>query len=223
MDGSLLILTGVTLFLASAVLFLARAYRNLVIEFEALRVAQGGRDFAKAQQKATKLVEDARGKSLEIIEESEEKAQEIIKSTDLFATTTQEEFAEDVAKATQKYLLDYKKELDDVKQNVSQSFEKLAERLEKQAVSEMSTLHDKVEQTAGKTEQNLQTKLADAYQAAQAEIAEYKQKRMADFEQQIGTLAQQILKQLVNKSLSPTEHRALIATALEEAKKNNVF
>jgi F0F1-type ATP synthase membrane subunit b/b' len=222
MDGTLILLAGVVLFLASAVLFLARAYQSLGEEMNSLRT-QNLHQTAHSRQKATKLVEDARDKSLEIIEESEQKAQEILLQTDFVAADAQEALTTSLKEANQKHLGDYATLLNNLKKDMTDLFATMSSKMEEQAATEFSSLHSEIAKNTEKTQKSLESKMEESYKIANAEIEKYKTQKMAQLDQEVFSIVQQVVRDTLSKSLSKADHEAFVLSALEEAKKQHVL
>ena len=218
MESSLPLYIGITvlLFLIAAVFFFIAMYARLLEELNTLRTSHSHTSL-KEHQDATRLVEQAKNRSLEIIEASERKAKEIIASTDFFSAVSSDQISESVKTASQKQTQDYLKVLEQVKVEV------LSQHVEKEAVKDMEDFRKNLEAETLKSENMLETKVQEEHKKSNAELTAYKQTVIKKIDENMFEIVNQVVHKVVGKTLTPAEHQALVLQALEEAKQNHVF
>ena len=224
MESSLPLYIGITvlLFLIAAVFFFIAMYARLLEELNTLRTSHSHTSL-KEHQDATRLVEQAKNRSLEIIEASERKAKEIIASTDFFSAVSSDQISESVKTASQKQTQDYLKVLEQVKVEVLGQFTSLSQHVEKEAVKDMEDFRKNLEAETLKSENMLETKVQEEHKKSNAELTAYKQTVIKKIDENMFEIVNQVVHKVVGKTLTPAEHQALVLQALEEAKQNHVF
>lgn len=207
---------------AGALLFLGFAYRQLASQFEKLQ-AKTNQERSETWQKSTKMLDSAQEKSQNLLEKSEEKAQEIIVDAEFFTAAAQKELGQKIDEATHKHLGEYNQLLGEFRKELTKTFTKMSADLETGAGQELATFRQSIQERTKQMETDLQSQMTQNYQAAQDEIAAYKQAVSKKIDEQARVVIKEVVQEVVPKMISPSDHEALIIQALTEAKQSHAI
>ncbi|MHA2426597.1 MAG: hypothetical protein ACXADB_00955 [Candidatus Hermodarchaeia archaeon] len=173
-------------------------------------------ELKKAQIRAQKLLEEASIKAKEIIygaqvvrEDQEKKMDEVLgKSVEIYA------------KRFQEMIVAVQSEADKVLSGVP-------EAIEDSVATEMGVFKSALQEELAKFQEEAKTILQDVYrnanQRVQNEIDNYKGWRLKQIDNSILAIIEEVSKKVLAKEINAEEHEKLVARALEEAKRQNMF
>lgn len=184
-------------------------------------------------EKGLQKLNNAHEKSSKIIRDAILQAEEIIKKAELLKLDANKGFADELRQISQRQKEALKTQSDELQsafldaikhlenedinkfQNISKDIENIAlneiQKFEKQ-------LHD---ETIG-GQNIIDQKIQDAFAKANFEIQEYKKEKISQADKEVFQILKKISKQILRKQLNYDEHKALIMTALEDAKKEMI-
>lgn len=159
-----------------------------------------------------KLHEEAQRRAEKVLEEARNKAKEIISQAELNGEQLQKQLAQMIDEVDKDHIGEYKEKLHKISQDIESNLQ------------EQTSEFRKVLETETVTAQQLAaTKVANEYKQIQAQLEEYRQKRLTEIENGLQVAVEAGLKKVLGEMISVEGKRELINQGLEEAKKQNVF
>ncbi|CAN5286583.1 hypothetical protein BH10PAT2_BH10PAT2_4270 [soil metagenome] len=214
----MLILTGLT----GVVLALGFAYHNMLKQFQALSKSQ--RHFQdKSFHQAEEVLDDAHQQALATIQQANQKASHLISLGGAFSEEQKGVLSKQMKITSEEELNDYKVSLQQSQQELRTSLGQVSDELQRAAEAELTQFrHDLVKsttETQGLFAKQLQSELGEA----ESDVKQYKKELLDKANAHMFQVVQQVVQEVLHKSLTKTEHEALVIEALEEAKKHHVL
>ncbi len=156
-----------------------------------------------------KLSEVKTGEKIKINEYVEKKAQNVIDA-----------LSEDVKKKMQSELLEVVK---NTKTNLDKKTEELVIELKNQFSSQAFGSDKSIKEGLMGIEEGARKVVEEEYGQVKNELATYKKQKMAEIDAKVKEILPQVLKEVVTKSLSPSQQEELVLNALENAKRQNLL
>jgi len=148
-----------------------------------------------------KINEKARLKQEKILEEAREKALQILREAKMLSDEQRDEFEEQWKNVIKKVSRDFESGAEDEVKGFRKS-------LEVEAVGVEKAVADRVEQE---------------FATAKQQIDEYKKYRLAKLDGEIDEIVSNTVKKVIGKVIPMEEHKKLIISALEEAKREHIL
>ncbi len=214
----IMIVSGLT----GIVISLAFAYHKMLSQLQTLTKSQ--QHFQnKSYHQAEVVLDDAHQQALETIQQANQKASHLISLGGQFAEEQKGVLEKQLKSTSDEELSDYKLTLQKSQKELLSSLGQVSDELQRAAESELTQFrHDLVKsttETQGLFAKQLQSELAQA----EADVKNYKQELLNKANAQMFDVVQQVVQEVLHKSLTKTEHEALVLEALEEAKKHHVL
>lgn len=156
-----------------------------------------------------KLSDVKTGEKIKINEYVEKKAQNVIDA-----------LSEDVKKKMQSELLEVVK---NTKTNLDEKTEELVTELKNQFSSQAFGSDKSIKEGLMGIEEAARKVVEEEYGQVKNELATYKKQKMAEIDAKVKEILPQVLKEVVTKSLSPSQQEELVLNALENAKRQNLL
>lgn len=109
------------------------------------------------------------------------------------------------------------------RQNLSKQVEEHFKRIGKIESDHAKKLSDFLNSQEKALIANFQKLINSKTAAFEHDLKEYKEARMAEIDAKVGEIAQELAREVVNRSISVDEHEDLVRMALERAKKEGLF
>lgn len=174
-------------------------------------------------EKAKKIMEDVRLRSLEVIEKVEGKADEILTHSQLFKTDLDKGFNEEIKKMADRYIL----MIAEHSKKYAEEYEKILTTVKNQSLIRSQQALDNIENEVKKQLEESKSALKDemlkSLNRASDEISQYKIRELTKVDEEIDQLVVQMAKELLRINLSPKDHRKLVIQSLEKAKEQGMF
>jgi hypothetical protein len=155
----------------------------------------------KAREKAEELVRGARDKATEILGEAK-----------VDAVKWQQILEQELNKSLQEEITNYKNNLQNVSQHITEEVKGEAEDLKK--VLEQETVG---------AEKAAAERMKQKFEIVDKEVADYRQQKLKLVEENLTAILQEVAKKVFNRTLDFSDHTELIIEALEKAKNQNVI
>lgn len=177
----------------------------------------------KANNEALSVVEEARAKvrTLETkISFDEEAFQQLLKTQQ---DSIIKAVSDHLQKITTSVLSNYQETLRKTTEADLSVFRTSTVDLEKTARDEVESFKNLLEKETIGTQRDVAQKIREAYTAAQDEIKTYRAERLTEIDDHIGEIILAVSQRVIGKALSLENHRDLVISSLERAKKEGFF
>lgn len=156
-----------------------------------------------------KLSDVKTGEKIKINEYVEKKAQNVIDA-----------LSEDVKKKMASQLSEV---IENTKTNLDKKTEELVIELKNQFSSQTFGSDKSIKEGLMGIEEAARKVIEEEYGQVKNELATYKKQKMAEIDAKVKEILPQVLKEVVTKSLSPSQQEELVLNALENAKRQNLL
>lgn len=156
-----------------------------------------------------KLSETKTGQNLKINQYVEKKAQTLIDA-----------LSEDVKKKMEEELLVVVR---NTKSNLDKKIEDIVLELKNQISSQALGADKSVKEAILGVEEGVRKTVEDEYAQVKTDLETYKKQKMAEIDAKVKEILPVVLKDVVTKSLSPSQQEELVLNALENAKRQNLL
>ncbi len=156
-----------------------------------------------------KLSETKTSQAIKINEYVGKKAQNVIDA-----------LSEDVKKKVEGQLSDVVK---NTKTNLDEKIEELVVELKNQLSSQTLGSDKSIKEGLMGIEEAARKVIEEEYIQTKNELAAYKKQKMTEIDAKVKEILPQVLKEVVTKSLSPSQQEELVLNALENAKRENLL
>lgn len=156
-----------------------------------------------------KLSDVKTGEKIKINEYVEKKAQGVIDA-----------LSEDVKKKMASQLSEV---IENTKTNLDKKTEELVIELKNQFSSQTFGSDKSIKEGLMGIEEAARKVIEEEYGQVKNELATYKKQKMAEIDAKVKEILPQVLKEVVTKSLSPSQQEELVLNALENAKRQNLL
>lgn len=177
----------------------------------------------KANNEALGIIEEARAKvkTMETkISFDEEAFQQLLKSQQ---DAIIKAVSDHLQKITTSVLSNYQETLRKTAEADLNVFRTSTNDLEKAAKDEVESFKSLLEKETIGTQRDVAQKIQEVYAAAQDEIKTYRAERLAEIDNHIGEIILSVSQRVIGKALSLEDHRDLVISSLEKAKKEGFF
>ncbi len=216
--GLLLIVTG----LAGVVLALILAYQKVFKELQILSKSQR-RSQDKSFHQAEAVLDDARQEALSTIQQANQKATHLIKLGGKFAEEQKTELAKKLKETSSQEFDTYKETLQKSQFQLLDVMGEVTDELQRTSETELTHFRQELVKATAETQQLFVTQLQRELAETTDDVSHYKQQLINRATAQMYDVIETIVKNVLHKTLTRTEHEALVIEALEEAKKNHVI
>lgn len=187
-----------------------------------------------AQIQSQKSLLIAEETAREIVRNAEKEASEVLKRAKVFDKET----IEDVDKTLTDIKLSQQETIEGISQDIVRSYREIfatlrdeninilkntSKEVERDALKQLETFKLMLNKESAGLEQEVSEKIQASYTTTLKEIEAYKLKKIQGVDEQIQTMLEAILKDVLGKTIPLNEHHAIILKALEKAKKEGVF
>lgn len=193
-----------------------------------------------AYDKAANIIESAKKESLDVLEKANRRAQKTLLKAKVFTEETRNDWEASLADVSNNYnrsfedstqkLLDFYKQL--IAQQEDQSlkvFNKASSALENQAIKEIQSFEEKLEdETQGfeerlyaetvNAQKQIDEKLNQKFEQMEKELEEYKAHRIQQIDESITPLIGHVAKEVLGSTINYDQHKQLILESLHTAK-----
>lgn len=188
----------------------------------------------KAEDKASKIVNDAQDESRRILTSAEEQANKFLEERKRGIDEAQQAFEKKLnkmledaesrfAESADTAVGEYKHLTEDFKNNLSKRISGTHETVN----NEMNKLHDKLNATTDSITKDfageMKAQIDDAFAKAEQAAEEYRKAKNDHVNERIATLVERTSEIAIGKALSAEEHGELVKEALERAKEEGAF
>jgi hypothetical protein len=203
-----------------AVLLLALAvvimYIRVTRKYVNLRTAGvGDKDetiIGNATKIADKILEDAKAKSKLMLDASQH-----------LSGKYTEYFDETIKNANKDYLNRFNEVLLNSQTKLLQGINDLSGSVAGVINQDIVVVREAIISQLTKMQAEIQTEVAKTYESLELNLTSYKKARMAQIDQAIFDIIEEVSRKVLEKEISAEEHEKLVMKALEEAKNQNVF
>lgn len=209
----LLIIASLTLLLIGVLVLYLRLIRRY------LNLREGGR----AELDSQTLLANAQKKSQEILEEAHKKASEIVERSEKFLQAQEGKVAKELEKASKTYANYFQDALRRVEQEASETLKNVPEEIKKVYATEIVNIRTTLDAQLSKAREDSRQIVLEAYQKAEAEVENYKKKRLSQIDDSIIIILQEVARRVLSREINQEEHERLVMKALQEAKREHVF
>jgi hypothetical protein len=225
---TLIIFSLIVVFLCISIIALSFYYSNLVTK---LVHAQKENLYLRfhIQEKGLAKINDAKDRSMKIIADASLQAQDLIKHAEVLKNDSNENTKQELQSLTgqQKDLLlkasnDLRAEFEEVLKHLQVDdidiLKSITKDIENIALEEVKTFEGQLKQQTIGQQEIVDQKIEEALDNSKNEIETYKKKKMAEIDQQIYTVLQNVTKDIIGKRLTFEDHKELIMQAIVKAK-----
>ncbi len=162
------------------------------------------------------VVDDALSKERKILDDATSEASQIITGAEYVTHTSKDE----VTHAIQQLVADIQKEGEGIARTFSSEYSSSLKQLTTQSLNEFQTTMTDLQSGLKKQIQEFHTSLLPEIEK---ELQVYKQARVQQIDQTVTNIIQKASQEIFNKSLSLSDHQAIVTESLEKAKKEGLF
>ncbi|HEX7042318.1 MAG TPA: hypothetical protein VF189_03645, partial [Patescibacteria group bacterium] len=155
-------------------------------------------------------------KERKILDDATDEAQEIITGASFVSEKTREEIND----ALRTLVLDVQQEAGEITHNFNITYANSLKELTAESLGEFQEVSKELQTDLEQQIKNFRETLLPNMEK---ELEEYKQKRLAEIEKSVTNIAQKVSQEVLNKTLSFSDHQNLVLDALEKAKREGVF
>ncbi len=169
-----------------------------------------------ALSKERKILDDAASSSHHIVEDATTRADQIITGAEYVSKASKDT----VDQALQKMVLTIEKEAVDTAQDFAKSYQASLSQLSASSLNDFQTVVKQLEVDLQKQSEQFHQTLFDQMKK---DLDAYKALRLQQTDQLITKIVQKASQEIFNKSISLSDHQAMVLESLEKAKKEGVF
>ena len=210
----------IILVLALVVFLVFLSYQKLLKEFQNLKEKD---KLVVSKKEAEGILEEARSLSEEIIRNSETKAQSIVGEAELFSTKIKDIFDEQVKNTIIRQSQVYESALDESRREIIDTISDVSKQVRSQALADIDQFKKSLEQETNLAREVVKNNVNEEFKSYEKEMEEYKKTRMLQVEETINVIVRDVVKKVLGRSLTASDHSDLISAALKEAKTKNVL
>ncbi len=231
------ILPNVFLFLIGALIALAMTISALVVSYILLltKFKHGEKEKIllkdQMQQNAIILLDNAHKEAIQVIASAHEKAKEILASTTNFSDESKTYLASEinklmvkqeqlVAQKADEIMRSYDGLLKNLEKDSNTILTQIAKELEKKALTEVEDFQKSLEMETIHAQDIVKQKLEERYKNLDKDIEAYRDTKLKKIDENIYQLLNQIIKDVLGKSITLETHKELVLRALNEAKQD---
>lgn len=185
-------------------------------------------------KKNSLILDEKRNQAIRIIDNANNKALDIVHKANLFVSTSNETFNNQLKnitvnqlkafeKATSDFIKMYGQVLNDLKSKNIEVFQNISENIEVDTLEEIKKFKQTIEQETIASEQELKKKIDQEYLLAKADVDQYREKKLKEIDDKIYEILEKVSKLVIGKALNISDQGELIIESLENAKKEGVF
>ena len=183
--------------------------------------------------KALKLLEDARLRSLELLDtSSKEAAATLSKAQMLDADAKQQLESQLAALATKQFntldelskalFSEYKRQVEEEKRKNIETLSNVSHDIENELVNEVKDFKNLLQKETIEKEKEVETRINADYSTIEKEMNEYRQRKLAKIDENIYEILADLSKQILGKALNLEDHQNLVLKILEDIKSQGV-
>lgn len=190
----------------------------------------------EVQEKVLKkhYLKQARIEAGEIVEEAGQEAIDILTASRTISDKDQTILDDVVKKIAQdqsaflkesvtQLMQEFKTELQKVKNDNINTLTNVSKDIESNTSTELNDFIKVIEKETVASEKQVSKKIDDEYKIVQSEIETYKQEQIKRIDTSIDELIKKISLEVLEKSITPADHKDIILQNLEKAKSENLF
>lgn len=188
----------------------------------------------QAMQEASAVRDQARREAEHIISEAHGKATEAIKKIDILGGEMQQDLekaleavykreVERLARTADQLVTEYRSLLDEVRKKHTEASEAAVHQMMDGSGAAVQMFQKFLEDQMSVYRQDMEHRIEESQKAAQKEIEAYKAQAFKKVEDSIYRIIQFVSQRVLGEAISIEQHRKLIVTALEEAKREGLF
>jgi vacuolar-type H+-ATPase subunit H len=236
MDTQMLLLLVVlfsNVILVIVVAVIGLSFGNLL---KKLRLIEKENTYLKNQMqgRALHLIQEARDNAVHILEDAHVKAQRIIQSAkdyeagldkriDTQLDTTSHHYKEVFDKTNQELLKTYEEMLRRLKEDNVNLLQNVSKDIEKEVMTEVKDFTGIMAKGTLDTQKEVEAKINASFAKVQSELETYKTDQYRKLDEQIYTIIQMTVSQVLGRTLRMEDHQQLVLDALKEAKTSVMF
>jgi F0F1-type ATP synthase membrane subunit b/b' len=184
---------------------------------------------SKIRDNAAEILRQSHEKGLRVVQEAVVKAEAIVKDAQIFSDTTRDNFIADLQSAKQaqeKILASRNEEISslydqfvlDVRHDTGERFRIVAKDMENHALAGIGEFRGALESERIFMHKQLESKVEEEYKKAQKHIEDYKEDQMKKVEKHVFDILHTLVRDVLGRSLSLSEHEDLVQKALVQMK-----
>lgn len=208
-------LNYITIFLTSIL--------GLFLAFVSFSFARLIKKYYKLKDDKENLEKNYKAQSEKIIAEARERAQQIVREATAVSGETKKEITAELQKVSGNQITQFRTLQDDIRNQILASFKNTTGQFEEAASSEIEKFQSNLREQTASSQGFLQKAIEEALVGIQKEVDEYKNARLKGAEDSIIEIIKLATKNFLGSSLTLNDHEKLVLSALEEAKKQNIF
>lgn len=162
------------------------------------------------------IVDDALSKERKILEDATHEADEIITGAEYISKSSREA----VHDALSTMIFDIQKESGEIAHNFNITYANSLKQLTQDSLQDFQDVSKELKTDLEEQIKNFRETLLPNMEK---ELEAYKLSRMQEIEKSLSSIVQKVSQEVLNKSLSLTDHEALVIEALEKAKREGLF
>jgi hypothetical protein len=164
-------------------------------------------------KKQKELIEDrARERAFKILEEAKDRSLNILKEARIFAEQNNEKLNKRLDRVSDKQLKSY----EEVLQNISNT-------VETDALREIEDFRQALQLETLDTQKIVSEKIESQFDAVKKQIEQYREEKMKLVDERVVGIVEDVTRAVIGKNISMDEHAEIIIKALEDAKEKYVF
>lgn len=192
------------------------------------------RKVADADERAEKMLEQAREESLAIIKSAHEQARKILAETETVSSqindlahsaiqTSMKEKSKLLEDSLVKLQEQFAVSLGGIQSDYINRYKKAIKTIEEDAGSQVQKMREFFEAETSSTNDSLQSMTKEGLKIVQSNLEGYERDQKTKVDTIIYTIIKQVTEDVLGKGLSLEGHQDLITKAIEDAKKENAF
>lgn len=182
----------------------------------------------------SKLIDHAQNRANDILETAADKAKQTLMETQFVKADISKELSkalQEVSEATVQKFKDqsgefdkqYRNLLEQMKQEYAANARGTISLLDKAVTKEIEDFRKILKDETVTSQEVLNKDVTEAFDQAKKEIENYKREKMKEADTHINQVLDQILAEVLHKTLTTQDHQALVMQALEQARREGVF
>lgn len=164
---------------------------------------------------------------LEQIKQSNHQVLDVMSKTMSNASGTQtaeyNKALEQIKSSNESMVAEFRTQLQQLKNYNINLLTNVSKDIESSAKTQVDEYAKKLEADTVSAEQQIGQKANQNYQQVQKDIAAYKQAQIKKIDESLQGMVKKLASEILEKSITPSEHKDLIMQTLEKAKNDNVF
>ena len=162
------------------------------------------------------VVDEALSKERKIIEDATSEADQIIKQSQFLNQSSKQE----IDNAIKAVVAEIQKEGGAIANDFTKEYSISLKSLSGESLKEFQNIMNQLQADLKKQNKNFQDTLIPEIEK---EIEEYKKTRMQEIDKTVNEIVQKAAQEILNKSMSLSDHQNVVIQSLEKAKKEGVF